>query len=265
MTARQHTCYARGMLVSCRHWIPADAVEYGADDSILPAVGCNRLQCHDCGSVVRVLSGICCAAQADVSAMQVYRAADPAAVAGLEPDSLANVYVCQCRLHAERSTQSLESIDDRRMLDLPWACTGHPAAQWPVRLDGDRIDLDTDLDGTVCALLRGDLPRIVHPAIAVLPGFQAVRVYRLLDSGAVRTRLDDSVCMRLTDPDARLRKAALGFYRLLPRARGADQVWALRRKRSLWNVSDPDHAELTLQRSLRFALDAIERSRFERD
>ncbi len=262
MTTPYH-CFARGMLVSCRHWIPRDAIEYGATESILPAVGCNRLHCHDCGAALRVLPGWCPSAHAQVPAEQVYLAADPAAVAGLERDSLANLYACRCCLHAERNTQSLESIDDRRMLDLPWACAGHPRAQWPAQLDGDRIDLDVDLHGTARMLLLARLPRNPHPAIATLPGFQAVRVYRLLESSSVRAALTASVCGNLTDPDPRLRKAALGYCRLLPRASGVERVLTLRHKRLLWAAVDPDESQRTLRHTLRLALDAIERANRE--
>lgn len=247
------------MLVSSEHWIPVDAVEYGADDSILPAVGCNQLRCKDCDARVRVLPGLSLDTGVQPDADALHGAQDPQSVPGLTREHCANLYLCRCRLHVERSTQSLESIDDRRMLTLPWACAGHPHATWPLELDGDLIELDSDLHASVRALLLAQLPRQPHPAIATLPGFQAVRVYRLLYTASMTAALATAVSMQLTAADPRLRKAALGFYRLLPQAPGAQQVLALRRRRSLWTTPDPEHPEISLQRSLRLALDAIER------
>jgi len=259
--AATHFCFARGMLVGARHWVPADPCEFAPGDSILPAVGCNRLRCTDCGAFVRNLPGLGRATGASLDPVALFESSAPAQLAGVVPDTLVRLYVCRCRLHGEHVTRLLETDDALRGVGLPWACAGHPAARFPLRLDGALIDPAPPLDDLVDDLLCARIPAALHPAIRDLAGFQAVRIHRLLDAAETRHALADGVADRLTHPDPLRRRGALGFYRLVPLARGAETVIALRHRRSLWSVADPCDPQIALRQTLRLAIDAIERAR----
>ncbi len=245
-------CFGRGMLVGADYWLPSDLFELAPDDSVLPAVGCNCLRCEHCGEGVTVRRGR--KAPTGAAAEGLFEAAE----ADLPIDRVARLYACRCRYHVEYGTQHLDDFDTMRPLRLPWACGGHPLPPWPLTLSGDLIDLDPPFAATVRALLGATLPAEVEPSIGQLAGFQAVRVFRLLDARRQRA-LDASVSTLLEDADPVTRRGALGFYRILPANPGASAVLALRRRRSLWSHPDPSRPTGTLQDALRLTLDAIER------
>lgn len=245
-------CFGRGMLVGADYWVPSDPFEFAPANSILPAIGCNSLRCERCGEPPKGRRGF--STRAGMTDGGAYEAVD----ADLRPDRAALLYACRCQRHVEYATRHLDDFETLRPLDLPWSCGGHPLPPWPLTLSGDPIDLDSRFEATVRALLCAALPAEVEPPIRDLAGFQAVRVFRLLDVRR-QNALDASVSALLDDPDPLIRRGAIGFYRILPTNPGAETVLALRRRRSLWSAPDPIEPTRTLQHTLRLALDAIER------
>jgi hypothetical protein len=251
-------CYARGLLVSGYHWIPANLAEWGATDSILPAVGCNQLRCTRCAMPVRQVGGVVVGDVAAISLQWMYRVPETELRLHLASEPSARLYFCGCSWHVERSTALLEALDDFRPLNLPWACAGHAPAPWPLDLDGLSIATPSLSDGLVADLLSARAVQQTHPAIAQLAGFPAVRVARLLNA-TQRAAFAAQVAKLLLDPDCAVRRGALGFYRLLPGAVGFAQVLQLRNRRTLWSAPDPVEPGRTLRHSLKLAIDAIER------
>jgi hypothetical protein len=245
------------MLVSRLHWIPANPIEYGASASILPAIGCNRIRCDACGEWVRVVHGRAPSDGNPIAPASTYATAAAQLDSMLSIDGLANLYLCRCRWHAERSTQWIEGADDFRPLDLPWRCAGHPQPAWPLHLDGIVIESPWVAETMIERLLRGDDAGRWHPAIAPVAGFGAVRLARLLGASAQRD-FAARVAAMLTHAETAVRHGALGFYRLLPAAQGFERVLQLRHKRTLWSAPDPTAPERSLRWTLRLTLDAIE-------
>jgi len=231
-------CYARGMLVSPQHWVPANQVEYGGSDSILPAVGCNRLFCARCNSPVRCIGGRVTVDATAIKTADIYAASEAELHYSLGIDASVNLYVCRCRGHAERATAVIAAADDFRPLNLPWACAGHTPVSWPLDLGGLCIDAPIVADALVADPLCARVPVRVHPAIATLAGFQAVRLARL-PAAADYARLAAQVASMLVHADPGVSRGGLGFYRLMPDAFGFQRLLELRHRRAIWSRRDP--------------------------
>lgn len=132
---------------------------------------------------------------------------------------------------------------------------------FPSELDDWRIDLTKPLDLLVRDLLAARAPMNIHPDTVNLAGFQAVRVYRLLNEPEVRERWANCVAQQMLDDDLIVRRGAVGFYRLEPEAEGVATLLQLKHKRKLWDEPDPVDPRVTLRWTLQLALDAIRRKK----
>lgn len=248
-------CHFKGQLVGAHYWIPDHPAELNEDGGIVPAIGCNRIRCKRCKKPVRVIHRATLEEHDKAPFATLYAA--PEDHPAFLPENRLNLYLCPCHAHSEHSTRYLADRDDRRRLDLPWACSGHPPMRFPATLDGIPIDLEAPLEPLVLTLLTSRRAEH-HPGHANLPGFQAVRVYRLLLDENLKRRMSTAVAQHLTHATPLARLGALGFFRLEPQAEGARTVLSLKRKRKMWADPDPFDPECTLRDTLELTLDAIE-------
>ena len=256
----QRTCLAKGQLVSHQHWLPTHPAEYNPTGSILPAVGCNRLWCEACGLWVRVIAGAELRPRTTTDLTSLYISPDPQQFPGITPAG-SNLYLCFCHAHNEHATRLIDDDDYLHPFAPRWHCAGHPAMTFPGELDGVSLSLDEPLDPLVTTLLAARAPVWLHPSHRTLAGFQAVRVYRLLDEAEARKRWARCVARHLLADDLEIRRGALGFYRLEPAAAGVEELLRLRYKRKIWDQPDPVDPRVTLRWTLKLALDAIYREK----
>ena len=257
----QRTCFAKGQLISKHHWLPDHPAEYNPNGSIVPAVGCNRLWCEGCGLWVRVIQGAELRPRTQPDLQALYQTEAPMDNPDVAPSLLSNLYLCPCHAHNEHTTRLIDDDDYLHPFAPPWSCAGHPAMAFPGELDGVHLNLDDPLDPLVIDLLAARVPINIHPILHLLAGFQAVRVYRLLDEAEVRGRWASTVARHLLSDDLAIRRGALGFYRLEPAAAGVEELRRLRYKRKIWDQPDPVDPRVTLRWTLKLALDAIDREK----
>ena len=253
----QRTCLAKGQLVNHQHWLPTHPAEYNPNGSILPAVGCNRLWCEECGLWVRVIQGVELRPRTQTDLHVLYQTDAPMDNPDVAPSALSNLYLCRCHAHNEHATRLIDDDDYLHPFTPPWHCVGHPAMTFPGELDGVHLSLDDPLDSLVADLLAARAPLNIHPSHSTLAGFQAVRVYRLLDGAEARGRWASTVARHLLADDLEIRRGVLGFYRLEPAAAGVEELLRLRYKRKIWDQPDPVDPRVTLRWTLKLALDAI--------
>lgn len=193
-----HFCECSGWLVGPGYRVPDDPVEFahGEEKAI---VACTHLVCVVCKQPVRIER-------------------DP-----LLKGQEFRTYECGCTTFPVGSQRAAADDDD---LDpaIPWRCVGHPVATLPFDLDGVRIASNTDFGELMRRTLGGWIPEAARPVERECPVGWAIKLYvRLLDTG-----LEDAVSRAVarlgTDPDPRVRAAALWFLALFPEAAGAERV-----------------------------------------
>ena len=166
-------------------------------------VGCNRLHCVTCREAVRF-------DRDPVPAGRDFR-----------------TYSCRCTTHQQYSGLRSAADDDAQDRWLPWRCAGHPAATLPLGIDGVEIAEQTDLVALVRRSLEGWSPGAARPAERQSPNGWVIKLHvRLIGTGREEA-VSRAVAECATDPDPRVRAAALSFLALHPVAPGAERVESL--------------------------------------
>ncbi|MEO7733620.1 MAG: hypothetical protein ABIY55_21835 [Kofleriaceae bacterium] len=121
-----------------------------------------------------------------------------------------------------------------------WHCGGHPQLALPTTLDGIEISAVGPFAAIVAQTLAA--PPFIAPGFNT-PSFWVQRLYRLLPTAAQQAMVGQAVAAQLVSSDARVAKAAMEFFRDIPRAPGADQVAVVAgRDRSRLRATPDPHA-----------------------
>ena len=213
-----------GSLIGAEGWLPSEPFDYNWD-----RFGCNRLKCGRCGQMVQ---------------------------SAVLPDGEGRHYSCACQEYDAYGYHLLGS-DQGHIHELvtAWDCGGHPELLLPAVLDGVTIPADGSFGGLVGAALRSQ--PFVAPGVRS-PSFWVQRLYRLMQTDALRPAVAAAVAAQLSSTDPVTLRAALDFFTQIPGAPGADGVATLaaRDRDRLAATADPLSASYNLYER---ALEAIER------
>jgi hypothetical protein len=219
-----HDCDDGGYVVAADIVVPDDPTDYQSGAAIL---GCSRLRCDRCGSVVRQLAGFDCPnLQAHLKRLD--ETPDWTTLDIVRPFSPGRLYACRCLGWLESSYHACGDPEpDASAGDpsLPWRCAGHPVATLPVTVDGEVIDADTDLAALVARILGGWSPDIAPPPSPWSPAAWLYRVRRRLADLPIARALAEAVAACLDDPVRRA--GAIAYYCGFPRDPGFARVLAL--------------------------------------
>lgn len=126
-------CAHNGYLVDANRPLPIDPTEY--DVAYLPTIGCSRLVCLRCQSVVRNAPGLAFKTRDDVAAATLSEMYD---LPDLLDSNLIHrttdawrLYLCRCDRYLAIDETALEHDDPDDSPDKPWRCAGHPIATRP--------------------------------------------------------------------------------------------------------------------------------------
>lgn len=203
-------CDGRGYLVGGNKALPDDASEYQTELGY-PVVGCNKLACNRCGAAVRSHPGLYpLSGDTALDCVAVYTTSDWSTVPGMKADPEYRLYVCRCS-HYEADSERPLLRDDSD--PSPWHCSGHPAADFPVWVNGVEITRSSDIERVVRENFEGDnILLALHERLSGTPLEASI--------AAVASRL-------LSDPDPRIQALAFGMYYLHPDAQGARRILEL--------------------------------------
>jgi hypothetical protein len=126
-------CAHGGYLVDANHPLPTDPSEH--DVAYLPTIGCSRLVCLRCRSVVRNAPGLAFKTKDDVATAALSAMYDL-------PDLLDSglihrttetwrLYLCRCDRYLAIDEAALKNDDPDDSPDKPWQCEGHPFVTLP--------------------------------------------------------------------------------------------------------------------------------------
>jgi hypothetical protein len=204
-------CYQGGYLVSSKHELPKDPMDYHVHG--LPLLGCTRIRCQQCRMLARSLVDTWFKDEnAAVDMRDLYEMPDPSLSPLLVPIKGGRLYLCRCKRWLEHSDRPLQDPDpDLTSPNLPWACDGHAAAELPRELDGARIANEKELIDVVLASLRGTLPAGASPAYKPR-AFYAARMYSRFAGTPHGEAIVRAVSAAMEDPEPDVRARALQFF-----------------------------------------------------
>ena len=239
------------------HWLPEDEREYNWGLST-PYMGCNRLRCGDCGQFVKSRVRVSLTENTPTLYAEIYDQTEwwlhPKIVSSALSDC--RLYLCRCSALVMQSGDSLESPTNTLMHEYAWSCAGHPGLTLPTEFDGVALASPIDF-GT---LAKERLSHVGSPTLARTdPTPRAVflaRLYRLLPDQAGRDALSLAVAGELTSPVVEQRAAALRFFDLFAKAKGAKALLAAATTHAdlFAGVTDPKYPHRTLEEMLYMAL-----------
>ena len=151
-------CHYKGYLVNGKSDIPTDIAE--RDTEFLPAIGCSRLRCLECGEQVRNVAGVAFATKEDIDTdtmSALYDLSDLLMSPLIHRTSdVWRLYICRCHRWLETDNTALAPPDHDDSADRPWYCEGHPQMALPYTYAGTTIASLTDLHNITQAGLRGE-------------------------------------------------------------------------------------------------------------
>jgi hypothetical protein len=259
-------CRAGGALVGAGRIFGPEPFDYLWPKSDM-VIGCNRLQCSQCGKLVRSRAGYYHGPNAFDAGPRVFETEDwetliaPGVLIHVDDERL---YACACR----RETESVERYLDEEEQPPPWRCAGHPRLAIPGRLDGIEISIETNFEQLAQYALS---QRLVaeRPSAAVWKKSWLTRLFNLLSHEPLAERLSRAVLGEVENPDPVIRVEAIEFFRRNPKAPGAERLVELGRRHAEWfagvaNPFSPDTDMLYyLLQALAAQLDAGERAPLE--
>src|SRR6266545_239230 len=158
-----HSCFQGGYLVGPWHPMPADPTDYHCYG--LPLVGCSRIRCSECGRLARNVVGLWFKKENEsYDRAALYETEDLSTSPLLGKRSSSRMYLCRCKRWLEEYDRPLDDPDpDMRSANLPWRCSGHPAAEPPCEIDGARVANEKALIDLVVQSLHGQTPPNTRP------------------------------------------------------------------------------------------------------
>ncbi len=186
-------CVTAATLVGPKRWLPTEPFDY-----VWGPFGCNQLRCGTCEQAVR---------------------------SSIPDGKRVRRYECKCQSRDEYDLLLLGS-DAGQLQEFvnAWHCGGHPQLALPTTLEGIAISAVGPFAVIVAQTLA--TPPFIAPGFNT-PSFWVQRLYRLLPTAAQQAMVGQAVAALLSSRDARVAKAAMEFFRDIPRAPGADQVAVL--------------------------------------
>lgn len=239
------------------HWLPEDEREYNWGLST-PFMGCNRLRCSGCGQFVKSKARVSLLENTPALCAEIYAREEwwshPNIVSS--PLSDCRLYLCRCSGLVVQSGDAVDPPANDLLREYAWSCAGHPGLTLPTEFDG--VALASPID--VASLAKARLSHVGSPTLARTdPTPRAVflaRLYHLLPEQSGRDALSLAVAEELTSPGVEQRAAALRFFDLLPKAKGAKALLAVATANAdlFAGVTDPKHPHRTLEEMLYMAL-----------
>jgi len=207
-----NTCANSGYLVSGTRALPLDPTDFHIDG--LAIVGCSRIRCGRCKSIVRNAPGFAFRTADDVSGSdltKLYELHDPASSPLLHngrPEW--RLYYCRCSRWLENDQHACAEPDLDRDRDptMPWACDGHPLIELPHDIDGVLVSTQTELRDLILRGLHGETPSYVREE-DIKRGYWMARLPARLAAPENKQVVIDATVECLTDPDAHVRALAL--------------------------------------------------------
>jgi len=182
-----------------------------------PRVLCNHLACRACGQTVRKVDGARLPV-GDLARVALRPGDELEAALALTPHGPSRTYACGCRAVTLTEVLALEPTPDERRHELPWSCQGHPWLMLPALVDG--VDLRADrLEAVVDGALTDAAPTgFSPPGVAAHrhPSVWLAHVVATLEDRSLAARIGELTAARLDDPDAKVRRAAINLFRLVP-------------------------------------------------
>jgi hypothetical protein len=239
--------------VSGNEWLSIEPFDY---DWVYfgPVVGCNRLDCSECGVQVRTLLGF--DLPADSEAAEVYDLVGKNDSSRFSESATYRIYTCRHYSIVAKSKFPVEQQNEYAEW-TPWKCAGHPAHWLPARVDGITVDEQSDFGELARKSFAGELGISLHVSVDGVAGFWLQRLYRLLCDLPAAAKVAAAAADQLLDPDPRVRMGAIAFFSFAPNAPGADRLApALRDHPELFAGVLVDGRLMTLERQLLEVLDS---------
>lgn len=211
-TPRNYCYYHGGFLVNGDSRLPTDPIDY--DDAGLPILGCNRLRCPDCKTMVRSANNLYFKNDlVRVNTAELYALSDLSTSPLLTARRGTRLYICRCTYRAQSIGKNvLGDPDQDPFYDAmqPWRCDGHPITELPRNIDGIEVT-PANIAEVTTQSLRGILPPGAAPDDK-LDGNWAGRLHARLAKTPWQEWVVNAALACLLDSDFEPRTRALQFF-----------------------------------------------------
>lgn len=227
MDIRLNSCPSGGYLVGADDWLPQSPSSYhfGAPGVM---VGCNRLQCGNCGEMVRAEQGWESTSSKAFDPVKLFEAENWEHVPGITTGSM-TLYTCRCDYVFADLAMSMDLNSELAVEtgpDFPsWGCAGHPPFELPGEFAGRPLKDAEDIVGFADEILAGAWQQSYpNPVQIGWPGFLLWRLYVVVRDVGLGEVVSKRALAALTSEEPVQRAVAIAFFKAFPTAPGSEQL-----------------------------------------